>query len=288
MQPYIEQFLEMISFRGLTANTLKSYKSYVKSYLSYVETYLNKLPEDVTWEEMRTYIAFTKKSRDLSDRTINAHISIIRFFVEYVLHKPWDRYQLPFRKFDTYMPTIPSQDEARHFINTIPNLKHKTIVALLYSAGLRVSEVCNLKYSDVCRKDMSIYIERSKNRSDRYAILSENALDILTRYWYTYGQPRNWLFPSTQNNGIKPIVTFTVCRIVNDHIDRLGWSQKLNCHSFRHAFGTHLYENGVDLLTIQRLLGHKSINSTTIYVHLASFRSGVMKSPFDSHGAAHD
>ena len=287
MHQYIERFIEMIYIRGLTANTLKFYKSAIKSYLEYFEV-AHKLPEDVTWEEMRAYISIIQKSRNLSDRTINAHISIIRFFTEYVLHKPWDHYQLPFRKFDKYLPKIPSQDEAQHFIDTLPNLKHKAIVSVMYSAGLRVSEVCNLKYSDVSRKDMNIYIERSKNRSARYAILSEKALDILTQYWYRHGQPRGWLFPSPRNNGERPIVTYTVNCIVNDHIDRLGWSQDLTCHSFRHGFGTHLYENGVDLLTIQRLMGHKSIVSTTIYVHLASFRNSSVKSPFDRAGAANE
>ena len=246
MYQYTERFLEMAAIRGLTDKTLKSYKSCIKSYLGYVETYLNKVPEDATWEEMRKYISFIKQSRSLSDRTINAHISIIRFFFEYVLHKPWDRYQLPYRKFDKFMPTVLSQEDTRHFIDTLPNLKHKAIVALIYSAGLRVSELCNLKYSDVSRKDMRVYVERSKNRSDRFTILSKNALAILTQYWRQYGQPREWLFPSTHNDGLKPIASFTVNRIVNDHIDRLGWSQKINCHSFRHGFGTHLYENGVD------------------------------------------
>lgn len=212
---------------------------------------------------------------------------MIRFFTEYVLHKAWDRYQLPFRKFDKYLPTVPSQEEARHFIETLPNLKHKAVVAIMYSAGLRVSEVCNLKYTDVSRKDMRILIAPSKSRSERFAILSKNALDVLTQYWHKYGKPRGWLFPSTTKDD-SPIVTFTVNCIVNEHIDRLGWSQDLNCHSFRHAFGTHLYENGVDLLIIQRLMGHSSINSTTIYVHLASNRNGMFKSPFDFAGAAND
>jgi len=287
MQQYIERFLEMAYVRGLAANTLTSYKCYISSYLAYLEA-AGRMPEDATWEEIRAYISFVKKSRGLSDRTINAHISIIRFFTEYVLHKPWDRHQLPFRRFDRYLPAILSQDETRHFIDTLPNLKHKAIVALMYSAGLRVGEVCNLKYSDVSRKDMSIYISRSKSRSDRYALLAKNTLGILTQYWRTYGQPRDWLFPSPRNSGERPIVTYTVNCIVNDHIDRLGWSQDLNCHSFRHGFGTHLYENGVDLLTIQRLMGHASINSTAIYVHLASFKNSLVKSPFDSIGAAHD
>jgi site-specific recombinase XerD len=288
MQHYIERFLEMIAVRGLTDNTLRSYKSYIKSYLTYVDTYLKKLPEEVTWEELRTYTLFLKQNKELSDRTVNTVISMIRFFTEYVLHKPWDRYQLPFRRFDKYLPTVPSQDEARQFIDTLPNLKHKAIVALMYSAGLRVSEVCKLSYSDVIRKDMKIRAAPSKNRSVRFDIQSQKALAILTQYWFKYGKPRGWLFPSTHNNGERHIVNFTVNRIVNDHIARLGWSQDLTCHSFRHGFGTHLYENGVDLLTIQNLLGHNSINSTTIYVHLASYRSGIVKSPFDAAGAAHD
>ena len=283
MQKYLEQFLEMVAIRGLTDNTLRSYKSYIKSYLNYVETALNKLPEEVTWEELRAYTLFLKRSKGNSDRTINAVISMIRFFTEYVLHKPWDRYQLPSRKFDRHLPAVPSQEEARHFIDTLPNLKHKAIVALMYSAGLRVSEVCSLKYSDVSRKGMRIRVAHGKNRSERFAILSQNALDILTQYWRQYGQPRDWLFPSAQKAD-SPISKLAVNRIVNGHIDRLGWSQDLNCHSFRHGFGTHLYENGVDLLTIQRLLGHSSINSTTMYVHLASFRDGTVKSPFDSRG----
>jgi len=284
MKKYLDLFFEIISFRGLTNNTLKSYTSYLKSYLKYVETVLYKLPEDVTWPEMRAYISFIQRSRGISDRTINAHVALIRFFTEYVLHKQWDSYQMPSRKFDQYLPKVPTQDEARHFIETLSNLKHKAIVSIMYSAGLRVSEVCSLKYSDISRENMSIRIARCKNRSERFAILSANALKILTQYWYEYGKPRDWLFPSTQKNGIKPIVQFTVNRIVNSHIGRLGWSQKINCHSFRHAFGTHLYENGTDLLTIQRLLGHKSLSSTTLYVHLAAYKNGTIKSPFDSSG----
>ena len=153
----------------------------------------------------------------------------------------------------------------------------------MYSAGLRVGEVCHLKYSDINRKNMTIHISHSKNRSERYAILAANTLDILTQYWYAFGKPTDWLFPSTFNNG-NSIVSFTVNRFVNDHLSRLGWSQKLNCHSFRHSFGTHLYENNVDLLTIKSLLGHKSINSTTVYVHLGFHKNSKVKSPFDYCG----
>ena len=157
------------------------------------------------------------------------------------------------------------------------------MVALLYSAGLRVGEVCNLKYSDIKRSSMRIRISQTKNRFERYAILSQKSLDLLTEYWFAYNRPTSWLFPSKQDPS-KPCKTAVLQRQVLEHREKLGLNSKLNCHSFRHAFGTHLYENGTDLFTIKELLGHKSLNSTVIYVHLASFCSRNIKSPFDMMG----
>jgi len=236
----------------------------------------------VDWGELRGYIYHLKNIVKLNPRSINAHISQLRFFYLYVLHKSWDKYQMPFHKFDTYLPLIISQQEMHYFINSMENLKHKALASLMYSSGLRVSEARNLKYKDISRKNMTIYIARTKNRSDRYAILSENALNILTEYWYAYGKPKDLLFPSTQIKG-KPIVSYTVLRFIKDHEKRLGWEPRLNCHSLRHCFGTHLYENGADLITIKNLLGHKSLNSTTVYVHLGigTRNKNIIISPFD-------
>jgi site-specific recombinase XerD len=130
---------------------------------------------------------------------------------------------------------------------------------------------------------MRIHVSHGKNRSDRYAILSENTLAILTEYWRTFGKPTDWLFPK-QHDKSRPIDTFYLMRHMRLHEKRLGWEHRITCHSFRHAFGTHLYENGADLLTIKHLMGHKSLNSTMIYVHLASFSSRAVKSPFDLMG----
>lgn len=284
MQKYIEHFNQMISLRGLTDHTLKSYTSYLNCYLHYLLTSLNKQPEDVSWDELRHYILFLKDVKHLNPRSINAHISQLRFFYLYVLHKSWDRYQLPFLKFDTFLPEILSQEEVRFFIDTMENLKHKAILSILYSSGLRVGEVCHLKYKDINRKNMTIHISHSKNRSDRYAILSKKALDILTLYWFEFNRPKDWLFPSTWGNG-KPIVSNTVSRFISDHEKHLGWEHRISCHTFRHCFGSHLYENGADLLTIKNLLGHKSLNSSTIYVHLGTHGKNAPVSPFDFGGS---
>ena len=279
---YLETFREMISLRGLTDHTVKSYSTYIRTYLEYLEQ-LDIKPEDASWDIMRDFISYLKLSRGLSDRTINHSISQLRFFTLYVLHKPWDSTQLPMRRFDQYLPFVPSQEEVQTFISTLPDLKEKAMVCLLYSAGLRVGEVCRLRYEDISRKDMRIHITRSKNRSDRYAILSEQALEILTQYWYTYGRPRGWLFPKAMG-GDGPIDTFYVTRHINAHEERLGWPHRITPHSMRHAFATHLYENGTDLLTIKTLLGHKSINSTTIYITLAKTTLRKVVSPFDLMG----
>ena len=282
---YLNVYREMISLRGLTDHTVKSYSTYIRSYLDYLHTLLHKQPEDVSWDELRDFIRWLQKERALSDRTINHCISQLRFFTMYVLHKPWDPTQLPMRKFDSFLPFVPTQKEAELFISTLSDLKPKAMVALMYSAGLRVGEVCSLHYRDIQRKNMRIHIAHSKNRSDRYAVLSQKALDILTDYWFAYGRPSGWLFPK-QTDPSRPIDTFYITRHMRAHEESLGWEHRITCHSFRHAFGTHLYENGTDLLTIKNLMGHKSLNSILIYIHLASYQSRNVLSPFDRIGGA--
>ncbi|NDL67511.1 tyrosine-type recombinase/integrase [Anaerotalea alkaliphila] len=281
MQHYLDSYKQMVSLRGLTDHTLKSYATYIRAYLDYLENILGKQPEDVTWQELRDFVLFIQARRSLADRTVNTCISQLRFFTLYVLHKPWDPYQLPSRKFDSYLPFVPTKQETQVFISSIPDLKPKAMVSLIYSAGLRIGEVCHLKCSDIDRKSMCIHVARSKNRSDRYAILSPKALSLLEDCWRSCGRPGSYLFPQKSRLD-KPIRPSYLSRHIHAHEVRLGWKHRLTCHSFRHAFGTHLYESGTDLLTIKALLGHKSLNSTTIYVQLANGGIGKAVSPFDT------
>jgi site-specific recombinase XerD len=275
----------MIELRGLTDHTMKSYCTYITAYLDFISDTLHKYPSQVRYSDIIRFIDTLQKERGISDRTINAAISQIRFFTIYVLHKPWDPTQVPMRKFDTYLPFVPSQEEVKIFISSISDIKVKAMVAVMYSSGLRIGEVCRLRYEDISRKNMRIHITHSKSRSDRYAVLSKEALDILTEYWFACGHPTGWLFPK-QTDPTRPIDTFFLSRHIHEHEKELGWPKRLTCHSFRHAFGTHLYENGVDLMTIKTLMGHKSLNSTIIYVHLAVNSSTSALSPFDRMGGA--
>lgn len=285
MDKYFNLYREMISLRGLTNHTLNGYSTYIRSYLDYLQNILHKSPEDISWQELRDYIKWLQKERNLADRTINCAISQLRFFTIYVLHKPWDNNQLPMRKFDEYLPFVPSQKETFEFINTIPDIKQKAMIALMYSSGLRIGEVCRLRYEDINRTAMKVHIQHSKNRQERFAPLSKFALDILTRYWFEYGRPMEWLFPK-QTDPSRPIDTFFLSRHIHEHEERLGWPKRITCHSFRHALGTHLYENGTDLLAIKAILGHRLLNSTTIYVHLADTSFSDVVNPLDRMGGA--
>lgn len=287
MNNYLILFREMISMRGLTEHTLTSYCTYIRVYLDYLHSILHKLPEEVSWEELREFLRWLQRSRSLSDRTVNGAISVLRFFTLYVLHQPWDNTQLPKRKFDTFHPFVPTRQQVFDFLSSMPDLKPKAMISLLYSSGLRSGEVRHLRYEDVSRAAMRIHIRYSKSRRDRYAILSDVALDLLTLYWRHYGRPRGFLFPK-QRGEDKPIDSFYLTRCIRAHERRLGWEHQFTCHSFRHAFATHLYEDGTDLLTLQALLGHQSIRSSAIYVHLASNGIHSVVSPLDRLGALHD
>lgn len=226
MDNYFNTYREMISLRGLTDHTLKSYSTYIRTYLDYLSNILHKQPQDVSWDELRTYIRWLQNSKKLSDRTINHAISQLRFFTLYVLHQPWDNTQLPMRRFNSHMPYVPSKEETWQFISSMPDLKQKTMVTLLYSSGLRIGEVCCLRYEDVDRKNMRLHITHSKSRQDRYAILSQAALDLLTQYWFEYDRPKGFLFPK-QNGEDRPIDTFFLSRHIHAHEERLGWERRL-------------------------------------------------------------
>lgn len=163
--------------------------------------------------------------RGLTDHTLKNYCTYIRAYLDYLstfLHKQWDDTQLPMRRFDEYLPFVPSKQDVSILIDSMPDLKQKAMIALMYSSGLRIGEVCHLRYEDIQRKNMRIHIRHGKNRSDRYAVLSKRALDILTAYWFAFGKPLGWLFPK-QHDSSKPIDTFYLSRHIHEVERSLGW-----------------------------------------------------------------
>lgn len=282
---YFSIFIQMLQTKGLTDNTIRSYKTYIKPYLSYLDS-KPILPKDASWQDMRDFLAWIKLERALSDRTINMIISYLQFFHIYVLHKTWDRTQIPFRKFNSYLPFVPSRKEVQSFLYSLKDPKARLAVAILYATGLRLDELCHLRCKDIISFSKKIHVANSKNHQDRYVPLPDMIWQMILAYWYSLpedNRPKEWLF-TRQRSLEKPMDKQWIQRIIQEQRTLSGMDKRLTAHSFRHAYATHSYENGMDLLTLKSFLGHKSLNSTTIYVHLAASTMCKTPNPFEQIG----
>ena len=230
--------------KNFTQSTREDYYRFVVKFLEFT----GKDAMSMTYGDIRKFIFHLQDDEHKKASTINVYTAAIRFFFEYTLGYVWDSKKIPKMKRDRKLPVILTKEQVNMLIDSMDNYKHKAITATMYSSGLRVSEVCHLRYEDISRTKKMIHVSLSKNRQDRYTILSDHNLDILTEYWFAYERPTGWLFPK-QYDASKPIDTFFISRHMRAHEDELGWEHRITCHSFRHAFGTHLYENGTDLLT---------------------------------------
>lgn len=282
---YFSVFIQMLQAKGLTDNTIRAYKTYIMPYLTYLSN-LSIPPEEASWQVMRDFLSWIQKERSLSDRTVNMAISHLQFFHVYVLHKEWDKTQIPFRKFDTYLPFVPTRQVVSGFIQSIDDPKAKAAVSILYGTGLRLDELCHLRCADIRRSTRQIYVCHSKNHSDRLIPLSPATWETILAYWCgcpSGRRPREWLF--TQQRSLDtPMDKQWLQSLILRQRTALGLDGRLTAHSFRHAYATHSYENGMDLLTLKARLGHKSLNSTVIYVQLAANQDPRVVNPLDQIG----
>lgn len=280
---YVNRFSDILSLRDLAESTISNYLSYLNQFLDFVELSLSgKLPEDVTWEEIRSYVRHLKDIRKLNPRSINPHVAQLRDFFLYVLHRDWDHYQVPYLKYDEYLPAVPTKAEMERIIYSMAFSKYQCIIVLMYSAGLRVNEALNLKYEDISFSRMQIHVSKTKNRSARKAILAQKTKNLMYWHWVSSGRPDKgeYLFPG-QIPG-SHLCDESVRRTMKKHLASIGMGDRgFTPHSCRHCFGLTLYESGADLLSIRDAMGHKSINSTTVYVSLGIGSDHGLTSPFD-------
>lgn len=280
----LDKHSDILSLRELADSTVSTYLSYMTQIISWVEENLShKDISVITWEQIRSYIKYLKDIRGLSGRTINVHMAQLHDFFSYVLHRDWDKYEVPKIHFDEFLPIVPTMEEVASIINVIQNPKHRAQISLLYSSGMRVSELCRLYCKDIVRSKNHVYISPTKNRSDRYAVLSDKAFFHLRDYIltsYREASKEDWLFPG-QREGTH-ICEQTVYNVFKKAADEAGLGDKgFNLHSLRHAFGLHLYEAGYDLMTIKEAMGHKSLSSTTVYLTLGIGNGRKVTSPYD-------
>ena len=279
---YLLQLEEAGKIRNLKQRTIDSYKSYVSYFLKY----MNKNPEELTCQDVREFL-LRKKEEGLKATTLNLYNSAIRFFFRNVLHILWDDITVPRMMIEHKLPVILSAEEIDRLLDATKDLKYKAMFATMYSSGMRVSEVIHLHYDDISRTNMQIHIRDTKNRMDRYTILSKRNLGILTEYWFCKGRPREILFPNKFTG--QYLTVSAVEQVMRRAVTAAGLSDKVTPHCLRHSFATHLMEQGVEQRNIQALLGHRDPKSTEVYLHVSNKSLMGIRSPFDRKaGVSHE
>lgn len=275
-EKYLSKLNQDMALKNFTISTREDYYRYVVRFLDFT----GKDAMSITYADIRRFIFYMADAQKCKASTINCYTAAIRFFFEYTLGYVWDSKKIPKMKRDRQLPVVLSREQVSLLIDSMENYKHKAIMAVTYSSGLRVSETCRLRYEDILRSGKMIHIAKSKNRQDRYSILSDRCLQILTEYWYRYNRPMGWLFPSTVRD--EPLTTSSVEQFMKAHAKRLGFPDGVTPHTLRHSFACHLLEDGVSQTFIQQLLGHRSPNSTNVYLQMTSKALMGIKSPFDT------
>lgn len=268
------KFLQELEIRGYSHNTIKAYICHIKLLANYYHRSLAEL----TQEEIKDYLLYLVNEKKVSLSYFNQAINSIKFLYKEVLHQNKKIADIKRPRKDKKLPVVLSKKEIAKILSVVSNIKHKSILMLVYSAGLRVSEVVKLRPEDIDSYRKLIFIKGAKGRKDRYTILSDIALKILREYWKKY-RPQKWLFEGAIPG--KHITVRTVEKILEHACKKAGINKKITVHTLRHSFATHLLESGVDLRYIQELLGHKSSKTTEIYTHVSNKNLRKISSPFD-------
>ena len=274
MTPMRRRMLEDMQIRNYSPHTIDAYLRSVAQFAKHFHTSPDRLgPEDI-----RTYqllLLHQQVSKSIFIQTVCA----LRFFYETTLGRPWMVDYIPYPKKPKTLPVILSRDEVKALILATHHLKHRAILATLYATGVRVSELCQLQGTDIDSTRMVIRVRQGKGQRDRQVMLSPNLLPLLRRYWKLY-QLHSWLFPGHRVS--EPITRMGVTHICRQAGTAAKLKKTIHPHWLRHAFATHLLEAGVDLRRIQLLMGHASLRSTSLSLHVAANAVQATDSPLDA------
>ena len=269
-----DKIREECRIRNHSENSIKQYVYHASCFLKWVG---DKPLEELTLSDAREYILY-KRNTTCSPATCNGINSALSFFYRIILKKIWIYDEVPRMIADWSLPAVCSRDEIEKLIDTATNIRNKAIIALTYSSGLRVGEVCRLAPTDIYMSTMQIHVRDSKNHGDHWTILSERALELLKEYWYSYPVPRDILFV-TLRNPHRPLKPGGVEIMLRKIAEEAGVTA--HPHTLRHSFATHLVEDETRPEYVQAMLGHRSPRSTAIYVHISNKTLMGVKSPLD-------
>jgi integrase/recombinase XerD len=267
-------YLEKLEQKRYSVNTIKIYLSYFKDFLIHFK---DRELAGIDIEEINTYILELIRKKEISPSQQNQRINAIKFYYEKVLGFEKQYYKIERPRKSRVLPNVISGPELILILNATENLKHKAILGTIYSAGLRRSELINLRKQDVFFDKMILFIKAGKNKKDRTTILSEMAAIVLQRYLEKY-KPNYWMFEGSNRNQYSAT---SIGNILKRSAKKAGINRTVTPHMLRHSFATHLLEQGVDIRYIQTLLGHESSKTTEIYTHVSKESLAKIKSPLD-------
>ena len=274
MTPLRQRMIRQMQLRRFSPSTQKSYLRAVAG----LARHYDQSPDQITGRKVQDYLLFLMTEHKLGWSTVNVIVAGLQFFYTQTLGRTDVALAIPPRKTPRQLPEVLSREELRRLFAEAENPKHRTLLMTTYAAGLRVSEVIRLKAAHIDSQRMMIRVVRGKGNKDRYTILSQRLLAELRSYWKAY-RPAVWLFAGRNPN--RPIADSTARAVFHKAKDRAGIRKQGGIHILRHSFATHLLEAGVDLRTIQLLMGHASIASTVRYLQLTRKTLDATQSPLD-------
>ena len=275
-QEALQKMGDDIRFRNLAESTYKNYTRNVRKFFAFCNRPIDELDET----DVRRFLKYLIDEKKLTPQSVNQHSAAIRFFFAVGLNRYMNYNQIPMMKISKTLPNVLTREEVSNLISVCTNPKHKALLLLAYGSGLRSGEIEALRIRDIDSKEMRIFVKGGKNRRDRYTILSQTTLEALRDYWRVYrpNSYEGWLFPGFRNVG--HLTRAAIALAFDTCVSRTNIVKEVSPHSLRHAFATHMLEDGVDIFRIKELLGHYRINSTMVYLRLVNTTKGLT-SPAD-------
>jgi len=272
----LEKASQYLSLGHYSPNTIRNYLSELRYLFVY---YAEVEPQDFTEDMMMQYLLYLARTLGCSRVKCRMAAQSISFFFRYVMKLPYVVPSLIYPRQSSKLPPVMSAQEIRTLIDSIKNIKHRTVVMLLYSTGMRLSEIAALKIADVDSKSMRIKVVQGKGAKDRFTILSEQVLQELRAYYIIY-KPVMYLFNGSGKG--RPISHRSIQHLVQKALAQAGLDSKhYTVHTIRHSFATHLVDHGTDLHTVKELLGHSNLQTTMRYMHLTTKRIQGIINPYD-------
>lgn len=280
MYQKIQKMINDLELRGHSQKTITNMVCTMNAF----SRFYNKPPELLGEHEIINYLEYCIKTKKLCRGTVNYINSTLKFFYVVTLEGSWSELRIPRLRNDKKLPKYLTKEEVKLLLESTTYLKHKAILSTIYSAGLRVSEVINLRIADIMSKEMKIRVRNGKRNKERYTLLSQKNLELLRLYWKKFGyknySPEDYLFISrlTKNK----LSSRGVQKAMEAALQKSGLTKKATVHTLRHSFATHLMNDGVELANIQALMGHSNIKTTSIYLHVKDYQILNIRSPFDT------